>query len=228
MIVAYYRLKILSSIGNSMRSADLTTFIRVALILVISYLVLTGFNPFVSIALFAIALILDGVDGFLAVMEASNGTITTSGYISALLGNSKMKKAVKEAKLKTAKIAPYGPRLDVIGDRITEYILWILFVFVHVVPLWVFFIVVIRHCAADGLMGVKGTSSKMKSRFARIMYASSASRAAANILKFVTFSYLMLEYVAGYPVFVGQALIAILVIFIVVRGAAEIYESLKA
>ena len=51
------------------------------------------------------------------------------------------------------------------------------------------------------------------------------SRAAANILKFLTFGYLMLQYVAGYPAAIGQALIAILVIFSVVRGASEIYES---
>jgi phosphatidylglycerophosphate synthase len=210
-----------------MRSADLTTFIRVAIVLAIAYLVLTHYNPFVSIALFAIALILDGVDGYLATFESSKGKITPSLYIKALMGNASAHKLVKEAKLKTAKLAPYGPRLDVVGDRIIEYILWILFAYVHVVPLFVIFIIVIRNCAADGLMGLKGTSSKMKSRFARIMYSSAPSRAAANILKFLTFSYLMLQYVAGYPVIVGQVLVAILVIFSVVRGASEIYEALN-
>lgn len=208
-----------------MRAADLTTFIRVGIILLVAYLIVVGFNPFVSIALFAIALILDGVDGYLALFESSGGKISPSDYIHGLLGDKKIMKEVKEARLKTAKLAPYGPRLDVIGDRIIEYILWILFVYVHVVPLFVLFIIVIRNCAADGLMGLKGTSSKMKSSFARIMYASAPSRAAANILKFLTFSYLMLQYVSGYPAIAGQALVAILVIFSVVRGASEIYES---
>jgi len=211
----------------NMRAADLTTFIRVGIVLLVAYLILTHFNPFAAIALFAIALILDGVDGYLAIFESSKGAITLNKYVKALMGDAKVIKEVKEAKLKTAKLAPYGPRLDVIGDRIIEYILWILFAYVHVVPLFVIFIIVIRNCAADGLMGLKGTSSKMKTRFASIMYASAPSRAAANILKFLTFSYLMLQYVSGYPAIVGQVLITILVIFSVVRGASEIYETLQ-
>ncbi len=223
MTAAYYHLTNFRMIN--MRAADLTTFIRIALVIVVAYLVLIHFNPFVSIALFALALILDAVDGYFALFESSNGRITPSNYINALLGNAKLMKEVKEAKLKTAKLAPYGPRLDIVGDRIVEYALWILFAFVHVIPLFVIFIIVIRNCAADGFMGLKGTSSKMKSRFARIMYSSASSRATANVLKFLTFSYLMLQYVAGYPVIIGQALVAILVIFSVVRGASEIYES---
>jgi phosphatidylglycerophosphate synthase len=211
----------------TMRSADLATFIRVGIILLVAYLVLIGFNPFVSVGLFAIALILDGADGYMAVLEASNGKLTLGKYIQGLTGNAKLKAAIKEAKLKAGKIAPYGARLDIIGDRITEYTFWILFTYLHVIPLFVFLIVIIRNCSADGLMGLKGTSAKMKTAFARIMYASAPSRAAANVLKFLTFGYLMLEYVGGYPVIIGQALVAILVIFMVVRGASEIYESLQ-
>ncbi|MDE1865954.1 MAG: hypothetical protein KGH94_04940 [Candidatus Micrarchaeota archaeon] len=209
-----------------MRSADLATFIRVGIIIVVAYLVLTRFNPIVSLALFALALILDGADGYLAVLEASGGKLTLSKYISGLRGDAKLKSEIKGAKLKAAKAAPYGPRLDVIGDRITEYILWALFTFAHVVPLFVFFIVIVRNCAADGLMGLKGTSSKMKTAFAKAMYASAPSRAAANILKFLTFGYLVIEYVAGYPAVIGQWLVAILVVFMVVRGASEVYEAL--
>ncbi len=208
-----------------MRSADLATFIRVGIILAVAYLVLTGFNPFVSIALFAIALALDAADGYLAIFESSGGKIGPGSYISSFLGDAKARKAVKVERLRTSKLAPYGPRLDIIGDRIIEYTLWMLFAYVHVVPLFVLFIIVVRNCTADGLMGPRGTSSKMKSAFARVMYASAPSRAAANVLKFLTFSYLMLQYVAGYPAIVGQALVAILVIFSVVRGASEICES---
>jgi phosphatidylglycerophosphate synthase len=211
----------------SMRSADLTTFLRVGIILVVVYLILAGFNPLISILLFAIALVLDGADGYLAVLEASKGKLTLGKYIKGLTGDSKLKAQIKEAKLSASKQAPYGPRLDIIGDRITEYAFWIVFTYVHVVPLFVFLIVIIRNSAADGLMGLKGTSGKMKTRFAQLMYASAPSRAAANILKFITFGYLILQYVAGYPVIIGQALIAILVIFMVVRGASEIYEALQ-
>jgi phosphatidylglycerophosphate synthase len=210
-----------------MRAADLTTFTRVGIILIVAYLILVGFNPFVSIILFAVALLLDAVDGYLAILESSEGKITPGRYVSGLLGDAQIIKEIRAARLKTAKLAPYGPRLDIIGDRITEYILWILFAYVHVVPLFVLFIIVMRNCAADGLMGLKGTSSKMKTAFARIMYASAPSRAVANILKFLTFSYLMLQYVAGYPAIIGEMLVAILVIFSVVRGASEIYEALS-
>jgi len=209
-----------------MRAADTATMIRVGIILLVAYLVLTHFNPFILIALFAIALVLDAVDGYLALLESSKGAITPSKYIRGLMGDSRIMKEIKETKLKTAKLAPYGPRMDVIGDRITEYGLYMLFTYVHVIPFFVLLIIVIRNCTADGLMGLKGTSSKMKTRFAQIMYSSAPSRAAANILKFLTFSYLMLQYVAGYPAIIGQSLVAILVIFSVVRGASEVYEVL--
>ena len=211
-----------------MRAADFATFARIGIVLAVAYLILMGFNPFISIILFAIALILDAVDGYLALLESSGGRIGPLDYIDGLLGNAKMMKAVKAARLKTAKLAPYGPRFDIIGDRIIEYVLWALFAYVHVVPLFVLVIIIIRNCSADGLMGLKGTSSKMKSAFARMMYSSAPSRAAGNTLKFLTFSYLMLQYVAGYPAYIGEALVAILVIFSVVRGASEIYESLWA
>lgn len=230
MAAAYYHLKMFQLLTKlvAMRSADLATFVRVGIIFAVVYLILVGFNPFVSIILFAIALVLDGADGYMAVLEASGGKLTLGKYIQGLTEDSKLKAAIKEAKLKASKIAPYGPRLDIIGDRITEYAFWILFTYVHIVPLFVFFIVMVRNCAADGLMGLKGTSGKMKTRFAQVMYASAPSRAAANILKFITFGYLILEYVAKYPTIIGQALIAVLVIFMVVRGASEIYEALKA
>ncbi len=150
-----------------MRGADLATFIRVGIILLVAYLVLVGFNPLVSVLLFAVALVLDGADGYMAVLEASGGKLTLGKYLRGSDGDAKIKGAIKEAKLKAAKAAPYGPRLDVIGDRIIEYIFWMLFTYIHVVPLFVFMIVIIRNCAADGLMGLKGTSSKMKTAFAQ-------------------------------------------------------------
>jgi phosphatidylglycerophosphate synthase len=208
-----------------MRNADLATLLRIALIVVVAYLVIIKFNPIFSIALFAIALILDAVDGFFAVSEASSGKIGLSKYISSALGDSKLRKVVKEAKLRSGKIAPYGPRLDILGDRITEYSFWALFLYLHVVPLFVMLVVIIRHSFVDGFMGMKGTSSKMKTSIASVLYASNASRALANILKFAAFSYLILEYVFGYPSIVGNALVGILVLFIVARGVAEIYES---
>ena len=71
MAAAYYHLTRFQLM--TMRAADLTTFIRVGIILVVACLILVGFNPFISIALFALALILDGVDGYLALFESSGG-----------------------------------------------------------------------------------------------------------------------------------------------------------
>ena len=204
----------------------MATFARIAIVLFVLFLVVIKADPFISIALFALALVLDAVDGYLAINEASTGRIGISEYLKSALGDAKQRKAVKEAKLNSSKLAKYGPRLDIIADRITEYSFWMLFTYLHIVPFFVLVIIVIRHSFADGFMGMKGTSSKMKTRFARALYGSNASRALANILKFATFSYLILEYVSGYPAIVGNALVGILVVFIVLRGAAELYETL--
>lgn len=210
-----------------MRSADAATLVRILLIFVVVYLTIIRFNPIAIILLFALALILDGVDGYLAVRESSKGKIGPMMYLKSSLGNPKMRKAVQEARAKTSQYAVYGPRLDIAGDRIAEYSLWALFTYLHIVPLFVLLIVITRHSIVDAFMGIRGTSSKMKSRAARMLYSSNVSRAAANILKFVTFSYLVLEYVWKYPAIYGNVLVAALVLFIVVRGIAEVLEDLS-
>ena len=210
-----------------MRSADQTTVLRIILVLFVIYLVLIRFNPLVSIVLFAIAFILDGVDGFLALRETSKGKVTLSMYVTYSLGSKENAKQIKAFKESTAKTAKYGPRLDVAGDRIAEYSFWVLFAVLKIVPLFVLLIIIIRHSIADAFLGEKGTSLKPKTGIAHALYTSSLSRAFANIIKFVTFSYLILVYVSGYSIVVGYALITLLALFIVVRGAAEVYESLK-
>jgi hypothetical protein len=74
-------------------------------------------------------------------------------------------------------------------------------------------------------MGRRGTSSRIKTRFARLVYASKSSRLIANVLKALTFSYLMLVYISGWNLQVGYALSALLVMFVTLRGVAEIRES---
>ena len=49
-----------------MRSADESTLIRIALVLLVIFLVIIKFNPIISILILALAFVLDGVDGFLA------------------------------------------------------------------------------------------------------------------------------------------------------------------
>lgn len=211
-----------------MRSADKSTILRIGIILFVLFLIAIKFNAAVSIILFALAFALDGVDGYLALKEASKGKVSLGMYISYSLGNKKYAKRIKAFKEGIGKTAKYGPRFDVAADRIAEYAFWATFTAFGIVPLFVFIIVIIRHSIADALLAAKGTSSKMKSSIAKALYGSSASRALANVLKFVTFSYLILVYVSNYPILPGYVLIVLLVSFIVARGAAEIYEASKS
>ena len=132
-------------------------------------------------------------------------------YIKYSLGNKENAKQIKKFKQGISKIAKYGPRFDVAADRISEYSLWALFTVLSIVPFFVLIIVIIRHSIADAFLGEKGTSSKMKTGLARKLYASNVSRGAINVLKFVTFSYLILVYVSSYPIIVGYVLTALLV-----------------
>lgn len=180
-----------------MRNADAITLFRTALMFVIVYWILIKFNPLYTILLIAIMFILDAVDGMFARMD--------------------LKKYKSKSK--------YGPRLDVGSDRAIEYIFWITYVYLAIVPLFVLFIVVLRHSFVDAFMGAKGTSSKLKTKFARVIYASSLFRGGINVVKAVTFSYLALVYIANWPANIGYALTALLVVYILVRGAAEIWEA---
>ena len=59
-----------------MRSADASTILRIGVMLFAIYLVLIKVNPIVPIVLLALAFLLDGVDGFLALSEASKGKVS--------------------------------------------------------------------------------------------------------------------------------------------------------
>jgi phosphatidylglycerophosphate synthase len=207
-----------------MRSADATTLIRVALIVLVAYLILAKFNPIGIILLLAVALILDGVDGYLAVRDQSRGKISLHFYIRAALGNPSCRARVKKVKQGISKSSPYGARMDIAGDRATEYILWSTFVFLGIVPLFVLILVIIRHSFVDGVMAAKGTAHKMRTSFAARIYSSNLGRGGINVVKFLTFSYLVLVYVWGYPIGIGYALVGILLAYILLRGAAELYE----
>jgi phosphatidylglycerophosphate synthase len=209
-----------------MRGADAITISRIALVVPIVYLVVLKANPMAPAILLLVAMALDGLDGFAALRSASKGSLSLLDYLKYALGNRKYAKKIGDLKASIGKAASYGPRFDVAGDRITEYSLWGLFTYVHIVPLFVLIIIIVRNSMADALMGAKGTSSKMKTRFANILYSNRMASFISIFLKFVTFSYLMFVYVLNYPVWVGYALIAVLVVYIVARGAAEVYESL--
>lgn len=210
-----------------MRFADAATIFRTALILLVVYLVIIRYDPAVTIAVFVIATLLDAFDGYLAVMQTSRGKVGLAEYFRAtVMNDAKARKKVLLYKSKAGKEARFGPRIDVAGDRVAEYSMWIVFTYLGIIPIALLLAVVIRHSFADALMGARGTSGKMKSRFARLAYSSNFSRAGINVVKILGFAYLILMYVSGYPAIIGYALVGILFTFIMVRGAAEIYESL--
>ena len=208
-----------------MRNADIATLIRVLLIVLVAYLIIAKFNPIAIIILIAVALLLDAVDGFLAVNQESHGAVGLATYISSLRGNAKAKQLVKGIKQRMSRSARFGPRIDVAGDRAVEYILWAVYTIAGVVPLFVLIIIIIRHSFVDAFMAAKGTSSKMKTKFAQIVYSSNLWRGGINVVKFLTFAYLSLVYVWDYPIWIGYVLITILVAYILLRGAAEICEA---
>lgn len=207
-----------------MRNADVATVIRVLMVFFVAYFIIIKINPVYDVLILLIAFLLDGFDGYLAIREASNGKITFIMYIKASRGDSKYKKEVKELKEGISKRYPHGPRMDVAGDRAVEYALWAVFTYLNILPLFVILIVIFRHSFVDGLMAAKGTSNKMKSRFARIFYSSNISRGGVNVVKFLTFSYLILVYVSNFPIIYGYILTAILLMYIILRGTAEVYE----
>jgi phosphatidylglycerophosphate synthase len=211
-----------------MRSADAATYVRTAMALVVVYLVLIKFVPAVIIFLIALVIALDGLDGYMAVYEESDGKISFIQYLSAAMGDRSMKEKVSSVKQSIKKHAPHGARMDVAGDRVVEYSFWIVFTYLHVLPIYVLLIVIIRHSFVDALMASKGTSSKMKTSIGKAMYSSNIARGGINVVKFLAFSYLVLMYIAGYPAIIGYVLVGILVAYILARGVAEVYESMKS
>lgn len=208
-----------------MRSADATTIFRVLLVFFSIYLIILKINAILIILILAIAFLLDGIDGYLAIREESKGDISIKEYLLAVIGNPKDKKRIKAIKESISKAHPYGPRMDVAGDRAVEYSLWVVFIYLNILPLFILLIIIFRHSFVDAIMGAKGTSNKMKTKLAKVVYSSSIGRGGVNIVKFVTFSYLILVYVSGYPIIYGYILTGILVGYILLRGIAEVNEA---
>ncbi|MFI5412557.1 MAG: hypothetical protein ACHQX1_01565 [Candidatus Micrarchaeales archaeon] len=212
-----------------MRSADTITILRVIIAIALVYGVLAYFNPYVITFGIILITFMDALDGMFAIREVSNGKIGFSDYVRAeVFGDQKLRKLVRLYKDKIKDTAPHGARFDIAGDRAVEYLFWLVYTYLNLVPFFVFVIVIIRHSFVDALMGAKGTSSKMKTRFARVVYSSNFGRAFVNLPKILAFSYLAFVYVYGWPLWIGYIFVAILVINILLRGIAEVYESFAA
>lgn len=208
-----------------MRSADATTLFRVLLALLTVYLILVKFNGAVIVLLIAIVMFLDALDGYFAIREESKGAVGIITYFNSLLGNAKARSMVQKYRKRASISARFGARIDVAGDRAVEYSYWVIYTILGVVPLFVIFLIIIRHSFADAFMGAKGTSSHMKTWIGKAVYSSNIARGGINVVKFLAFSYLALVWVDAYPIWIGYVLTAVLVIYIMLRGVAEIYEN---
>jgi phosphatidylglycerophosphate synthase len=210
-----------------MRSADAATVFRALLAIVIAYAIIAKFNAALIVIGIGVTILLDAFDGYLAIRESSKGAVSLLTYSKYLWGNESAKALVKKYRSKSSKEAKYGPRMDVAGDRVVEYTFWLVFTYLRILPLFVILLVIVRHSFVDAIMGARGTSSKMKTNFAKMVYASNIGRGGINVVKFLAFSYLALIYILGYPAWPGYVLTAILLIYILLRGIAEIYESTR-
>ncbi|MEM3781893.1 MAG: CDP-alcohol phosphatidyltransferase family protein [Candidatus Micrarchaeaceae archaeon] len=201
-----------------MRSADAVTIFRVILVFAIAYLIYLKFDAIALVALIIVAFLLDEIDGYLALGKGTN-------FIKYVATEARGKHVYGEEDV--AKLPSYGSALDIAGDRINEYTFWILFTFLHVLPLFVLFIVVIRNSLSDAFVASsKRTFHNMSTKFGKIAY-SHLARGAIGASKAVVFSYLTLVFVLGFPKAIGYALVAYLIAFFLLRGAAEIYEATR-
>lgn len=212
-----------------MRLADALTLFRAFLVFVIAYLILVRYNVLLIIVLIAAMYIIDALDGYFSILSISNGTVGMLMYLRYSFDSLDKKKTdrINSFKAKSNRESRHGPRIDIAGDRVVEYTFWVLFTYLNIVPLFVIFVIVLRNSFADAFMGERGTSSKLKTRFAQWIYGSALWRGGQNVIKAVTFVYLTLVYLSGWPIFPGYVLVAILVLYSLLRGVAEIYESMQ-
>ncbi len=202
-----------------MRAADAVSLLRIPLIILAVYAIAARLSPYTSTFLLLFLFFSDALDGYFA----SSGKHSLPDLVSYFVEEA----AGRKGKRKFPKNMPKsGAYLDIAVDRLIEYALWGLFVYVLIIPWWVLGIIFVRNTIADALVLRKGkTFSKMRSNFGRIA-SSHLSRGLYAGLKGLNFIYLSLVFVSGFPLNIGYALSTLVVLFSLARGAAEVYESL--
>ena len=96
--------------------------------------------------------------------------------------------------------SPEGAVVDILGDRIVENSLWIVYAHIGLIPVWVPIVVVIRGFLTDAVRSIAYTKGKtpfgeqtmMKSKVGKFLVASRFSRALYAGAKMVSFAYLSL------------------------------------
>jgi len=119
----------------------------------------------------------------------------------------------------------YGKRLDVAGDRITEYLYYFFFTIKELIPIFIFPIIIVRNSFVDTFFYTpKKNFSTTKTKLARIFSSSRFSRFLYGFLKMLTFFYLGCVLIFNFPIVVGYFLLVITVSFSIIRGIADILE----
>lgn len=93
---------------------------------------------------------------------------------------------------------PFGAVMDILGDRIAENVLWIVFAHLRLIPVWVPIVVVVRGFVTDAFRSVAltqgeaafGEKTMIKSRLGRLLVSSRTSRTLYAIAKVIAFCYL--------------------------------------
>jgi CDP-diacylglycerol--glycerol-3-phosphate 3-phosphatidyltransferase len=101
---------------------------------------------------------------------------------------------------KTHTDTPFGAVMDILGDRIVENVLWIVFAHLRLIPVWVPIVVVARGFVTDTFRSVAlsqgqtpfGEKTMITSRIGRLLVSSRTSRALYAAAKVVAFCYLTL------------------------------------
>lgn len=135
----------------------------------------------------------------------------------------------RKLKLETAK----GSIFDVLGDRITEYMLWIFFLDANLIPLWAPLIIIPRGVLTD-FIRVEGEAKNIavydlpKSRISKFLVASRVMRFGIGFSKMSLFSLLSFK-MAGFniPYIICYILIVITVVLNISRGLPVIVERVK-
>lgn len=97
-------------------------------------------------------------------------------------------------------VTPFGAIIDIMGDRIVESSLWIVFAHLQLIPVWVPLIVIVRGFVTDTLRSIAlskgktpfGEKTMIKTAIGRLLVSSRASRGIYGGAKVVTFCYLIL------------------------------------
>lgn len=94
----------------------------------------------------------------------------------------------------------FGQIFDVMVDRIVENVLWIVFAFLQIVPVWAPIIIAVRGFSTEGMRAMayakgKTTFGMMKSRLGKALVASRISRGLVNISKTLVFALAIIYYI---------------------------------